>query len=87
MSESLRDVGQEAARVLTLANSEDTKVALNAETNAARELGIFGSPTFTVDRELFWGDDRLDDAMEWAKRGTLARAHHSDPASDPPPSC
>jgi 2-hydroxychromene-2-carboxylate isomerase len=73
VSESLRDVGQEAARVLTLANSEDTKVALNAETNAARELGIFGSPTFTVDRELFWGDDRLEDAIGWCRFGRIDR--------------
>jgi 2-hydroxychromene-2-carboxylate isomerase len=54
VSESLRDIGQDPARVLALANSEDAKAALTAETNAARELGIFGSPTFTVGRELFW---------------------------------
>jgi 2-hydroxychromene-2-carboxylate isomerase len=44
---------------------------LSAETDAARELGIFGSPTFTIDRELFWGDDRLDDAIAWHRAGRL----------------
>src|SRR5438270_895107 len=51
---SLHEVGQEPGRVLKLAESDDTKTALIAETNAARELGIFGSPTFVVERELFW---------------------------------
>ena len=61
VSERLHDIGQEPKRVLALANSENTKATLAAETDAARELGIFGSPTFTVGRELFWGDDRLAD--------------------------
>jgi 2-hydroxychromene-2-carboxylate isomerase len=73
VSESLRDIGQDPARVLALANSEDAKAALTAETNAARELGIFGSPTFTVGRELFWGDDRLGDAISWCRCGRVER--------------
>ena len=71
VSESLRAIGQEPKRVLALANSEDTKAALTAETDAARELGIFGSPTFTVGRELFWGDDRLADAISWCRFGRV----------------
>ena len=35
---------------------------------AARRLGLFGAPTFMVDDETFWGDDRLDEALEWAKK-------------------
>jgi 2-hydroxychromene-2-carboxylate isomerase len=73
VSESLRDVGQDPARVLSLASSEDVKAALDAETDAARQIGIFGSPTFRVGRELFWGDDRLDDAISWRRRGRLLR--------------
>jgi 2-hydroxychromene-2-carboxylate isomerase len=67
LSESLRDIGQDPARVLALANSENAKMALAAETNAARELGIFGSPTFAVNRESFWVDDRLEDAIKWKR--------------------
>jgi 2-hydroxychromene-2-carboxylate isomerase len=33
------------------------------------ELGVFGSPMLVVDGEVFWGDDRLDDAVSWAKGG------------------
>ena len=71
VSESLHDIGQEPKRVLALANSENTKATLAAETDAARELGIFGSPTFTVGRELFWGDDRLADAISWCRFGRV----------------
>jgi 2-hydroxychromene-2-carboxylate isomerase len=67
VSESLRDVRQDPARVLALVNSQAVKDALTLETDVARELGIFGSPTFAVDRELFWGDDRLEDAIKWRR--------------------
>jgi len=73
VSESLRDIGQDPMRVLALASSEEAKAALAAETDAARELGIFGSPTFTVDRELFWGDDRLEDAISWCRSSRVQR--------------
>ncbi|MEH2541672.1 MULTISPECIES: 2-hydroxychromene-2-carboxylate isomerase [unclassified Bradyrhizobium] len=71
VSESLRDIGQDPVRVLTLANSETTKAALADETSVARDLGIFGSPTFVVGRELFWGDDRLNDAISWCRSGRI----------------
>ena len=35
-------------------------------------LGIFGVPTFVTRGELFWGDDRLEDAIAWHRDGTLA---------------
>jgi 2-hydroxychromene-2-carboxylate isomerase len=73
VSESLRDIAQDPKRALALANSENTKTALTAETDVARELGIFGSPTFTVGRELFWGDDRLSDAISWCRFGRVQR--------------
>ncbi len=74
LPESLRAIGQDAARVLALADGEEAKAALTAETDAARDLGIFGSPTFSVGRELFWGDDRLEDAVSWARLGRVERS-------------
>lgn len=71
ISASLRDIGQEPARVLELADSEDIKSELLAATDTARELGIFGAPTFAVGEELFWGDDRLSDAIIWHRHGAL----------------
>jgi 2-hydroxychromene-2-carboxylate isomerase len=73
LSESLREIGQEPGRVLELAAGDGAKSTLTAETDAARALGIFGSPTFSVGRELFWGDDRLEDAIDWCKFGRVQR--------------
>ena len=71
LSESLRDVGVEPQRALALATTAEAKAALMEETDRARDLGIFGSPTFVVGRELFWGDDRLEDAISWYRYGSV----------------
>lgn len=42
---------------------------LRAATERAMAAGIFGAPNFTLGDELFWGDDRLDQALDWAQRG------------------
>ena len=47
--------------------SEQCINALSRATAEAMELGVFGSPAFVVDGEVFWGDDRLEDAVDWAK--------------------
>ena len=75
ISESLREVRQEPQRVLQLAATKDVKDRLAAQTDVARALGIFGSPTFSVGQELFWGDDRLQDAISWFKYGRVERAY------------
>jgi 2-hydroxychromene-2-carboxylate isomerase len=74
LSESLREIGRDPQTVLAAADSAATREALAAETDAARELGIFGSPTFSVGHELFWGDDRLEDAISWHKSGHVEMA-------------
>ncbi|WP_151632587.1 2-hydroxychromene-2-carboxylate isomerase [Noviherbaspirillum aerium] len=53
------------------AQGEDNKLALRRQTEQARRRGIFGAPTFFVGEEMFWGDDRLDDAIACAQ-GKLA---------------
>lgn len=59
-------VGQDPDRVMALAARPEAAARLEAETEAARSLGAFGSPTFAVGQELFWGDDRLEEAVAWA---------------------
>ena len=39
-----------------------------ANTNSARENKIFGSPTFVINKEIFWGDDRMEDAINFSKK-------------------
>lgn len=63
----LQALGRDAERCIGEASSERTRQAYLAATDEARQLGIFGSPTFVVGREIFWGDDRLDDALAWAR--------------------
>jgi 2-hydroxychromene-2-carboxylate isomerase len=72
VSRSLREAGQDPARVLALARSEEIGRAYEAATNEARALGLFGVPTFVTRGELFWGDDRLEDAIAWQRAGSLA---------------
>jgi 2-hydroxychromene-2-carboxylate isomerase len=67
LSRSIEECGQGPARVIELANEPKAIDGLEAATNEARGLGIFGSPSFEVNGELFWGDDRLDDAIAWAR--------------------
>lgn len=64
---SLLSVGQDMDEVLTQINAAGTHEALINETNEARCLGIFGAPTFSVGDDIFWGDDRLEDALLWLR--------------------
>lgn len=67
LEESLREIGQDPQRVLSEARSERVERRLQEETEEAMALGVFGSPSFVVNGEVFWGDDRLDDALGWAR--------------------
>ena len=71
LSESLQEIGEDPARVIALARSEAVAREYDAATEQARKLGIFGAPSFAVRGEVFWGDDRLEDAVTWQQRGTL----------------
>lgn len=65
ISASIEEAGQDPVRVLKQASTGAVAEALNAATREAKEIGIFGSPSFVADGELFWGHDRLEDAIEW----------------------
>jgi 2-hydroxychromene-2-carboxylate isomerase len=68
MAVALRKCGKEPDVVLPEANAPANKDALKAQTSRAIERGIFGSPSFVAGGELFWGDDRLEDALDWAMK-------------------
>ena len=53
---------------------DGSKSATSATPRKPRRLGVFGSPTFVVDGEVFWGDDRLEDAIDWFKAKTAGRS-------------
>jgi 2-hydroxychromene-2-carboxylate isomerase len=60
----------DAAATIEAAQTNEARKRLRDQTEEAQRLGIFGAPTFiTGDGELFWGNDRLERALKWAKRG------------------
>jgi 2-hydroxychromene-2-carboxylate isomerase len=68
----LSALGRPAAPILARAGSPEIKQRLKAQNEEAVALGIFGAPSFTIAGELFWGNDRLDEAIAWARRAVAA---------------
>ena len=67
---ALKEAGAEPGSAIATARSEEIKGRLKAEIEYAKSIGIFGAPFFvTEDSELFWGDDRLEEALDWACDG------------------
>lgn len=70
LSDILARLNVEPEPVLDAARTDTNKARLRAQTEEAQRLGIFGAPSFmTADGELFWGNDRLERALAWAKNG------------------
>jgi 2-hydroxychromene-2-carboxylate isomerase len=62
----IASTGHDPDAELTPARMAECIAAYQRQTDRARELGLFGSPTFVCGQEIFWGDDRLEDALDWA---------------------
>jgi 2-hydroxychromene-2-carboxylate isomerase len=62
----LDGLGQSGQAILQEASGEIAKQRLREHTDRAREIGIFGAPSFVVGAELYWGNDRLSDAIACA---------------------
>ncbi len=66
VSGALGRLGLPAAPIVAQALSEANKLALREQVERARRRGLFGAPTFFVGDEMFWGNDRLEDALDHA---------------------
>jgi len=66
MTDILLSLGQDADAILRAATGDDNKARLRARTEQAKAHRIFGAPTFLVGADMFWGNDRLDDALALA---------------------
>ena len=64
---SLTKIKLNSNEVITKARSSKIVDLYNGNTSEAKVKNVFGSPTFIVGKELFWGDDRLEDAIKWSK--------------------
>ncbi len=65
----LQDLGVAPDAILARARSDELKARLRTATAAAERAGVFGAPSFVAaDGELFWGHDRMAEALAWAVR-------------------
>jgi 2-hydroxychromene-2-carboxylate isomerase len=69
LADMLARLGLDAEAALARSETAETKQLLRQQTEEAQELGIFGAPTFLTRGELFWGDDRLEQALAAAVAG------------------
>jgi 2-hydroxychromene-2-carboxylate isomerase len=58
---------EDPASMLAAARRQGSKARVRRATQRAMELGIFGAPSFIAGGELFWGNDRLEAALEWSR--------------------
>lgn len=66
LSATLTGLGLDAGAVMKEAQGEPNKTRLKALSEEARSRGLFGAPTFLAeDGEIFWGNDRLEQALAW----------------------
>jgi 2-hydroxychromene-2-carboxylate isomerase len=61
-------LGLSSAALIAEAQSDAGKASLRTTVEQAQALGLFGAPSFVVAGEVFWGNDRLQDALDWATR-------------------
>lgn len=62
-------LGVHAEDMAAAIESDDVKALLRSQVNEAIAAGVFGSPTFVVDGEMFWGADRMDQVDRWLATG------------------
>jgi 2-hydroxychromene-2-carboxylate isomerase len=74
LSEILGELGLDAGAIREEATSPAHGSALRRATEEAINLHIFGAPTFLVGGEMFWGNDRLENALDWSRSRAAAGA-------------
>ena len=67
LSEIMQELNLNKDEVLKKVEASDIEATYEKNTNTAFKSGVFGSPTFIYDGEVFWGDDRLEDCIKWLK--------------------
>ena len=68
ISEICKELGLNKDEIISEAKSEIFEKKYMSNTDSARKKKVFGSPSFIVENEIFWGDDRMEDAINWAKK-------------------
>jgi len=68
ISEICNELKIDKNKVIEKSNSDKIEKEYLANTESARKNKVFGSPSFIVGNEIFWGDDRMEDAITWSKK-------------------
>jgi 2-hydroxychromene-2-carboxylate isomerase len=68
MEEALRELLQSVGIDPASIDGDEIKNELRAYTDQAVARGAFGAPTFFVNGQMFWGNDRLDFVEDALKR-------------------
>jgi len=68
ISEIFKELKIDKEKAIKDANSSEIEKQYLKNTESARENKVFGSPSFIVNSEIFWGDDRMEDAIKWSKK-------------------
>ena len=68
LSSTLKEIGLDSDGVIKQAQTDLIEQKYLKNTEMAKNKGIFGSPTFIVENEVFWGDDRCEDAIKWLSK-------------------
>jgi 2-hydroxychromene-2-carboxylate isomerase len=64
----VRECGLDPEEIIREATSVEGKPLLRNQNDLAARLNIFGAPSFVANGELFWGNDRMEQAFEWLER-------------------
>ena len=66
IGEILSSLGELPAELMKSAQAQEVKDRFKAQCDHAVAIGLIGAPSFVVDGEVFWGGDRLEQALDWA---------------------
>lgn len=65
ITDCLLAIRVEAEPIISVATGPAARPAFRAQIESAKQQNIFGAPSFVSHGELFWGNDRLDQAVKW----------------------
>ena len=68
ISEIFKELNIDQKKVMEDVIKDEIENQYQQNTSNARDSKVFGSPTFVVGKEIFWGDDRMEDSIIWSKK-------------------
>tara|TARA_B100000427_G_scaffold14758_1_gene11632 strand:+ start:900 stop:1484 length:585 start_codon:yes stop_codon:yes gene_type:complete len=68
VTEIFKELKIDSKKVMEDVSKDAIENQYQENTSNARENKVFGSPTFVVKKEIFWGDDRMEDSIIWSKK-------------------